>query len=237
GDDLVVLPAAVRHAEHLRRLARAREGRVAHRASRGTPRRTPLPRRQRRARDVASFRRWRPHGHGLDVDGQRRRAPPALPRNVARAPGCDHRPQRMARQRPRAAARRAERRRGHRVRERASSLCLAPRQLWRRWRSALGFAERRSGLDGARGRPHSDALAGWKTATLARWRELAGTTTYDGPYRDNVAASLRQLRLLVFEPSGAIIAAVTAALPEVLGGKRHHDYRYARQRDTATDVP
>jgi GH15 family glucan-1,4-alpha-glucosidase len=90
--------------------------------------------------------------------------------------------------------------------------------------------------DGACGPPHSDALAGWKTATLARWRELAGTTTYDGPYRDNVAASLRQLRLLVFEPSGAIIAAVTAALPEVLGGKRDYDYRYAWLRDMAMEV-
>src|SRR6185437_10500988 len=51
-----------------------------------------------------------------------------------------------------------------------------------------------------------------------------------------VADSLRQLRLLVYEPTGAVAAAATAGLPEVLGGKRNYDYRYSWLRDTAMVV-
>src|SRR6185312_15272628 len=59
---------------------------------------------------------------------------------------------------------------------------------------------------------------------------------FDGPYRAEVAASLRQLRLLVFEPTGAIAASATVGLPEVIGGKRNYDYRYSWLRDTAMIV-
>lgn len=85
-------------------------------------------------------------------------------------------------------------------------------------------------------RPRTDDLMIWKAASVERWAELSGTTTYDGPYRREVEASLRCLRLLVFEPTGAVAAAATAGLPEIIGGQRNYDYRYSWLRDTAMVV-
>lgn len=85
-------------------------------------------------------------------------------------------------------------------------------------------------------RPTEEDLAAWRQTTLARWDELAATTTFDGPYREGVEASLRQVRLLVFEPTGAVVAAATTGLPEVTGGKRNYDYRFAWLRDTSMVV-
>jgi GH15 family glucan-1,4-alpha-glucosidase len=79
-------------------------------------------------------------------------------------------------------------------------------------------------------------IQAWKQATLERWHELARTTTYEGPCAARVNAALRQLRLLVFEPTGAIVAAPTGGLPEVIGGQRNYDYRYSWLRDTAMIV-
>lgn len=42
--------------------------------------------------------------------------------------------------------------------------------------------------------------------------------------------------VVVFEPTGAVAAAATAGLPEVLGGKRNYDCRHSWLRDTAKVV-
>ncbi len=79
-------------------------------------------------------------------------------------------------------------------------------------------------------------IEGWLEQTLASWRQLASHATYEGPYEECVADSLRALRLLTFEDSGAIIAAPTTSLPEVIGSRRNYDYRYVWLRDAGMIV-
>ena len=69
--------------------------------------------------------------------------------------------------------------------------------------------------------------------TLKYWREWSQRCTYRGPYEEHVRRSALLLKLLTFEPTGALVAAPTTSLPEEIGGVRNWDYRYAWLRDSA----
>jgi GH15 family glucan-1,4-alpha-glucosidase len=56
-------------------------------------------------------------------------------------------------------------------------------------------------------------------------------STYDGAYADAVNESLVILKAMTYAPSGGIVAAPTAGLPEEIGGVRNWDYRYCWLRD------
>ena len=69
--------------------------------------------------------------------------------------------------------------------------------------------------------------------TVEYWRRWLSKCTYSGRWREVVHRSALTLKLLTYEPTGAIVAAPTMGLPEGLGGERNWDYRYTWIRDAA----
>ena len=72
--------------------------------------------------------------------------------------------------------------------------------------------------------------------TVAYWRGWLSACQYRGRWREQVQRSALLLKLLTFQPTGAIVAAPTCSLPEVIGGARNWDYRYSWLRDAAFTV-
>ena len=69
--------------------------------------------------------------------------------------------------------------------------------------------------------------------TKAYWEAMAARISYDGMWRDEVVRSFLVLHLMMYERTGAIVAAPTTSLPEGIGGSRNWDYRYSWLRDSS----
>ncbi|UXY25612.1 glycoside hydrolase family 15 protein [Streptomyces sp. HUAS TT20] len=72
--------------------------------------------------------------------------------------------------------------------------------------------------------------------TIRFWRTWLSQSRYTGRWREMLERSAVTLKLMTYAPSGGLVAAPTAALPEQLGGERNWDYRFTWIRDAAFSV-
>lgn len=84
--------------------------------------------------------------------------------------------------------------------------------------------------------PSTDTVHLMLQRTRAYWLLWAARTTLPTGYAEEVLRSALALRMLQFDPTGALVAAVTTSLPETIGETRNWDYRFCWIRDASMTV-
>ncbi len=72
--------------------------------------------------------------------------------------------------------------------------------------------------------------------TVRFWRNWLAQSTYTGRWRETLQRSAITLKLMTYLPTGGLVAAPTAGLPEQVGGERNWDYRFTWVRDASFSV-
>jgi GH15 family glucan-1,4-alpha-glucosidase len=80
--------------------------------------------------------------------------------------------------------------------------------------------------------PRAEEIDDRLDETLAWWRHWRKRLRVEHPDRSGVVRSAVTLKALTYAPTGAILAAPSASLPETLGGSRNWDYRFSWIRDS-----
>jgi GH15 family glucan-1,4-alpha-glucosidase len=93
-----------------------------------------------------------------------------------------------------------------------------------------------SGSDAPPRAPARDELLQMAEGTIGDWRAWLHRSTYTGRWREIVQRSAMTLRLMTYAPTGALVAAPTAGIPEQVGGERNWDYRFTWVRDGSFSI-
>ncbi len=72
--------------------------------------------------------------------------------------------------------------------------------------------------------------------TTRWWTHWSRRTVAEGPYAELLRRSALTLKALTCAPTGALLAAATTSLPEVVGGSANWDYRYCWIRDATLAI-
>ncbi|KAK1843618.1 glycosyl hydrolase [Colletotrichum chrysophilum] len=79
-------------------------------------------------------------------------------------------------------------------------------------------------------------LDGQQHDTQSFWYNWISKSRYKGRWREVVNRSLMLLKMMTYEPTGAVIAAPTFSIPEDIGGVRNWDYRFCWVRDSSFTI-
>ena len=90
--------------------------------------------------------------------------------------------------------------------------------------------------EGVRQSLSPDVSIGNLEQTAEYWKTWTKVARYEGRYPEAVQRSALTLKLLTYEPTGAVVAAPTTSLPEHIGGIRNWDYRYTWLRDASLSL-
>ena len=72
--------------------------------------------------------------------------------------------------------------------------------------------------------------------TKAYWLDWVSRTKKYSVYTEQIVRSALTLKMLFFQPTGAVLAAATTSLPESIGETRNWDYRFCWVRDAAMTI-
>ncbi|KHN95301.1 glycosyl hydrolase [Metarhizium album ARSEF 1941] len=101
---------------------------------------------------------------------------------------------------------------------------------------AISFVLRNDIPDHITARISTSVLDSQQHDTQTFWHNFNRQSKYKGRWREVVARSLMILKMLTYEPTGAIVAAPTFSIPEDIGGVRNWDYRYSWVRDSSFTI-
>ncbi|SRR5581483_9033079 len=93
-----------------------------------------------------------------------------------------------------------------------------------------------SAAEGGPRRIPKEEIFGLLEQNVHYWRTWLAHSTYRGRWREMVDRSAITLKLMTYAPTGALVAAPTAGLPEQVGGERNWDYRFTWVRDASLSV-